>query len=426
MESMDWHKVVANQAVLKEAKTVLVACSGGLDSVVLAHLLSQEKIPLVLVHVNYHLRGEDSNLDEQFVRNLAKELECPIHIKQVELSQILEEQGGNLQETARVIRYEFFESLLDQHPDSILCTAHHANDQVETFFMRILRQSGIAGLSGIPQFRNRLFRPLLNIEKTQLKEYAKRHSIQWREDVSNQKNNYLRNLLRNDWLPQMETNGVAGEMSLTEAVQTLTQAFANTKKIHLKKIGPLVKHMKSHGRIGYNDFFALSADEQHLLLDEMGWSHDLVESILSLKEKERSKKISIDSTYFLYREQAELVLVSEREINMPTIQIATVSELPTRFDKHSVYLDQLKLKGKLSLRPWKTGDRIQPVGMSGSQLVSDILKDAKVPLYEKKNCLVLVDDETVLWVVNHKVGRTKIAQPGSQSIIQVTLDQHDN
>ncbi len=183
------------------SKKFLLAVSGGADSMVLAHCFKESEFPFEIAHVNYHFREEDSNLDQRLVEDFCKTHQIKFHLKDV--SEEEKAKMKSLQNWARDIRYQFFFEILEKEKLDCIVTAHHLNDDLETFIINLSRGSGIKGLSGIPKNENRILRPFLKHSKAEIYAFAKTHKIDFREDKSNLKNDYLRNKIRNDLVPKI-------------------------------------------------------------------------------------------------------------------------------------------------------------------------------------------------------------------------------
>ena len=201
---LDFNSFLENLENLGEnisTKKFLLAVSGGADSMVLSHLFRISSFEFQIAHVNYHFRGEDSNLDQKVVENFCSENQIKIHLKSIS-----EEEKSNmksLQNWAREIRYDFFFKILEEENLDYIVTAHHLNDELETYIINLSRGSGIKGLSGIPKNENRILRPLLKFTKNEIYAFAKENSIDFREDKSNEKDDYLRNKIRNQLTPKI-------------------------------------------------------------------------------------------------------------------------------------------------------------------------------------------------------------------------------
>lgn len=400
---------------------VILACSGGMDSVVLFHLLLAEEINFEVAHVNYHLRSDESDGDEYFVRSLCKKNGIPFHLHSLFLGEILEERKGNLQAIAREERYSFFQKLLADHPENVLYTAHHSDDQVETFFLRLGRKSGLKGLTCMRAVRGKIHRPLLGYSQEILRQYARENSLTWREDSSNNNTKYLRNKWRKEWLPLIESK----DLSIRQSVLSLIKAFQQTYDRHVTKLSPLSIEIKQNQFLSFETFDSLTIDEQYILGDLLSWSTKDTDAILKLRSAETSSKHCLFNSPTKIFKMPEGFSWKDRSIEI-NLLVEKVNQLPSIFQKNILYLDGEKIKGELVARPWRIGDRIASIGMKGTQLVSDIIKDAKIHGGEKEKVLIVADDQEIHWVANLKVGRRAIAYPQSKTILKISFTPTTN
>jgi tRNA(Ile)-lysidine synthase len=404
-------------------KEIVVACSGGLDSTVLLHLLSTNEFKVLAIHVNYQLRGEDSNLDEVFIRNFCKELNIPFESRSVDLGERLK-LGGNLQQLAREIRYDWFKEITTENENRFVFLAHHLNDQVETFFMNLARKSGIMGLACMPYERNQIVRPLLDFTKEELKEYAIENKLTWREDSSNASNKYRRNLLRNEILPHLSKE-IPG---LNESVITLVKSFQENQLLLENSIQPLIDEILINHSIEQSKIETLAEFELIELFRKFGQSVQLVNEFDNLLSSQKGKRIELTSHpknpfAAIVKEADSFSFISKNEYSISKdLKIEIVDALPTVFSKDEIYLDQNKIKGELKLRRWEVGDRIQSIGMDGSQLISDVISDLKMNAIDKRNVHVLCDNETIHWCIGLKVGRKAVANKNSICILKVSIN----
>jgi tRNA(Ile)-lysidine synthase len=401
------------------AKKVIVACSAGLDSTVLFHACSQLNLPLELAHVNYQLRGEDSEMDAEFVQQLANSYHTRFHLKRIDLNQYLT-HGGNLQKYARDLRYEFFDTLTRNQEDCYVLLAHHKEDQTETFFMNLARNSGIMGLSAMPVQRDNIIRPLLDISKEELRAYALRNSISWREDASNATLKYTRNQWRHKVLPELRKS----LPSLDESVQHLVKAFQRTQTEIESKVAQIVSEIYRFQKLSLEQFQEMSTSERIELCRQIGQPF----GILHTWEKLEHKGTGIDLVKHPNCPYHRIVLddkcftfLSEELKPLPSLRIETISELPKFFTKDVLFIDHHRVSGALHVRKPQPGDRIAPIGMKGTRLISDVVSDAKLDSLQKKNFVIVSDDEHILWVPGLCVGRHAVATPQSSSIKKVTL-----
>lgn len=395
---------------------VFVACSGGVDSVVLLHVLKNICSDLEVLHVNYTLRGEDSNHDEEFVRQLCSSMGITLTVKKVDTKGMLKDLGGNLQELARKIRYEFFEEHLGRNEGSYVALGQHSDDQVETFFQHLGRKSGILGMSCMLAIHNNYVRPLLDFSKGEIVTFAQEQGWVWREDRSNQENKYTRNRLRNIVLPQL-----CDEIpSLKESVLTLVGAFQMTQNELEQKAQQIRTNIVTLSTWGYKEFDRLSLELRVEVLRQFGGDFEVFTQLEKIRYSQKGKKVICGSFVFYSGNNAfdiKNLLVEKRNV----LRITEVKMLPEAFSKTVVFLDFSKIKGELKLRIWQIGDRIAPIGMKGSKLISDVLTEAKISSGARESSLVVVDDVQVLWCVGHKISRNCIATKDSKSIVKVEI-----
>lgn len=267
---------------------IAVACSGGVDSMTLLALLHKLQLPLIALHVNYHLRGEESIKDQQLVEAFCAEKNIPIKIKNIFLAEQLAEKGGNLQDEARKVRYAFFEEIKQQHKAKI-ALAHHADDQIETFFLQLARHAGTMGLACMLSEHNNFIRPLLTIKKEDIQEYARRNNIPWREDASNAANYYRRNKLRNQFIPELQ----AAIPSLTESVLLLIKTFQENQLELTASIQPISQHIQHTRQLPFTLFDPLTDSQLIELLRQQNIPFGFLNELHKLRRAENGKRIII-------------------------------------------------------------------------------------------------------------------------------------
>jgi tRNA(Ile)-lysidine synthase len=390
---------------------IALACSGGIDSMVLLNALIKSNLRPTVLHVNYHLRGEDSDLDAIFIKSYCSEHGLDYFDLNKDLKSHLKTYGGNLQQEARNVRYDFFDAFDDGNTKILL--AHHADDQIETFFLNLARGGGMMGLSCMLEKNDRYLRPLLPFFKKEIHAYALNENLKWREDVSNEKLDYSRNKLRNVFIPEMETY----HPNLKRDVLYLIEKFQENQSALELKIKPIFDALLKTKILEFQIFDFLSHDEIHELLRMFDIKPSYVSRLSELRKKENGKflKLSVSGSngkiQKIFRENGAFRFVLKDDETEITNQLVIEKnvQLPKSFDKQVIYLNPEKITGELKLRKWVDGDRIKPIGLSGSKLVSDILKDAKVPLAFRENQWVVHDDKNLLWLVGYAVSREALA-----------------
>jgi len=403
------------------ASTYFVAVSGGLDSMVLLNLMFELQLPLHVLHLNYHLRGIDSDEDESLVRSFCQLNSIPFTLESIDLKAKLNQKKANLQNEARKVRYDFFRREQAKIPNSCIVLAHHQNDQIETFFLQLLRGSGIAGLAGMKAKNGYFLRPLLPFSKQELKTFAIENNIQWREDVSNSKSDYARNKWRNEIIPFLNQ-----EITSLEKSVLIIQKHFQEKLIEIEeKITQISNQINKNKRLEISVWSSLEAVEKIELLKNLEIPTYLFGQIDALATAQKGAKVewkTENKKKELIKEDCYLHLLNEPlETSIPEFKTERIKALPSTFSKNVLVLDETKIKGELTIRKWQLGDRISPIGLKGSKLISDILKDAKVANHLRENQFVLVDEEKIIACVGFSIDRRAIATKESLTILKVTF-----
>ena len=403
---------------------LLLAVSGGVDSVVLAHLLSKCGYTFDMAHVNYKLRGADSDLDESLVSETAKILRVNLHTA---IKPIKPDASG-IQEKARNLRYAWFEELVSEHQYDAVLTAHHADDQLETLFMRLSRGSGVEGLSGIRAKNDFLIRPLLPFFKEELVVYAKTNTLKWREDVSNNSTKYLRNNIRHNVMPSFLALSSQTAANTLESVQHLQETF-DAISAQVNEIKKAWENAPDGIRIPLISIQDLQPKRfwLHHLFALYGFDAVEVEKLLT---KHAGKKC-VSATHELLRERDHLVLSVQSNLNDATDEVYMVPEngieFPVKLEfstpnagskttANCVLVNASKLTFPLVLRRWNTGDLFYPTGMKGKKKLSKFFKDEKMSAAEKKNQWLLCNEKNVIWVIGKRLDRRYLADDLSNTL----------
>jgi tRNA(Ile)-lysidine synthase len=396
------------------ARKYLIGVSGGLDSMTLLTAMHVLNLPIKVLHVNYGLRGAESDADEKLVRDFCIQKGIPVVIHRENLSLKLK-NGGNLQDLARQLRYDFFNSQMDPVEQEYIVLAHHADDQLEQFWLKLGRGGAVNALAGMKEREGNRLRPLLPFTKTELKEFALENQVIWREDSSNKKNDYQRNLWRNELFPFLDKelpnwrNSVALLQGLFREINLEDENWAKEYVLD-----------KAHFFIPKAFFQDITENRFYFILKS--WNLPLS----WVKEWEKMKRAKTGASWCLGQqkwamERDGLQLIIDTENDFPPLLCERVNTLPSTFSKQEIFVDMKCLKGEPRLTLWQTGDRIFPIGMKGSRLVSDVLKDAHVPTSAKKQHYVLRDDEKILAVYGLCVDRRAVAQKDSEEILKLCL-----
>ena len=401
---------------LKKEKLFL-AVSGGMDSMVLLSLFSKFE-DLCVLHVNYKLRGKDSDLDEELVRSVCASLNVKCLVYKVSDQDKQKMKTGNLQLEARKIRYKFFENKRIAFPKSKILLAHHADDQAETFLLQLIRNSGISGLMAMKKKNKKLLRPLLPFKKKELKQFAKKSKLIWREDNSNQSLVYNRNRIRNIWIPLLEKD----IPELTNSITIIQDAFSQTLVEMQNELIFFTKNIKEFKKLSFDDFDCFTDVFLVELFRKLKILPSIIFELKKIRNSQKGTKInisSINSEFDSIIKESNCFFFQKKNIDMktPNISIKKVDFLPENYNKKTIYLDIEKLNGKISIRKWRIGDRIKPIGLNGSKLISDILTNAKVPNHSRSNNWLIVDEEKIIACINYCIDRRAIANQNTKHII---------
>lgn len=414
--------------------------SGGADSVVMTHLFKNSDFDLAIAHVNFQLRGEESDGDEQFVRELSLKLSLPVFVKSIDTKAYALSRHLSTQVAARDIRYGFFDELCAKHGYTRVAIAHHADDQTETFFINLMRSSGLRGLGGIPLRRDSIIRPLLFATRDQIEQYAHEHGLGFRTDSSNESDAYLRNNIRHHLIPQLQETLPGFSVALAATMNHLKDSEALIQQVIAEKRSALFIEKENDIRIPVEDLKKLRPLKTWLfyLLSEFEFNAETIQSSAEAILHSASGKQFHSQNYRMVVDRAEVIITpiqqatelnaieigeEATEIVFPMHMNFKVIEKPTklnlRVSDDTALFDRDKLLFPLLLRPWQRGDRFVPFGMNGSKLVSDFLIDQKISVVDKERIFVLVSGDKIIWVVGYRVGSYAAVVRGTKNILQV-------
>ncbi|WP_179345228.1 tRNA lysidine(34) synthetase TilS [Winogradskyella ursingii] len=421
---------------LLESKLVL-AISGGVDSVVLAHLCKALNLDFSLAHCNFNLREKESNADEEFVLDLADELNIEVFIQNFDTKDYAKENKRSIQMAARELRYDWFAELAEQLGFDYILTAHHADDNLETFLINFTRGTGLNGLTGIPMLNDNIVRPLLPFSREHIEAYANKENIKWREDSSNSSRKYLRNKLRHEVVP-----------ILKEINPQLLDSFKNTLN-HLNDAEVIIEDridnfrfeavsFANHNYTTYDisAFKALKNPKAYLFEIFKDYGFTEWGDVYNLLDAQSGKQV-LSSTHRLVKDRTHLILANKIPeifdsifISQKDIESGFIETLKKTFtfqfveeinidEKKAVFLDFEKLNFPLEIRLWKEGDYFQPIGMAGKKKLSKYLKDEKASLIEKENTLVLTSNNQIVWIVGKRADERFKVDEGTKKILKI-------
>lgn len=418
---------------------VLLTVSGGKDSVCMEALFHQEKFIYGIAHCNFSLRNEESNADEDFVKSLAKNHNVPFYTKRFETAAFAKKNKISIQMAARILRYEWFEELRKENAFDYIATAHHKNDDIETYFINLLRGTGIAGLSGIQEKNNKIIRPLIFADKNQIEEFIAQNKIAYREDSSNSSDKYIRNKIRNKILPLLKEINPNVENAVSEDISILRDYHSISQKVIADLSSKIVTRKATHVEIKKINISKLQPQQTlfYEFLKEFNFSFSVTKEILYALDKESGKRFySPTHRLILDREHLLITKIKTKEkkffeiseelksIELPInlyFQKKSVKEFQLEKSNNIAQFDLEKVEFPLILRRWKRGDYFYPLGMQTKKKLSDFFIDTKFSIVDKENCWLLCSSDSIIWLLGHRIDdRYKITSK-TKNVLEITL-----
>lgn len=423
-----------NFSFLKEKK-LLLATSGGLDSMVMADLFQKMNFDIAIAHCNFQLRGLESFGDQNFIQEYAERNKIAVFVTQFDTENFAKDYKLSTQIAARTLRYDWFYELLETKNYDYLLTAHHLDDNVETFLINLTRGTGLDGLTGIPEQNEKIIRPLLIFSRDEIEDYAKQNNIQWREDSSNSSDKYLRNKIRHHIVPvlkelnpdflssfQKTQNYLQEAQNMVEDAsimiyQQVAKEIGNEIHFDLKKLKQLHNY-KSYLYQWLNEYNFSAWEDIYDLVDAQSgkqvFSNDFVllknRGFLILSEK---NKMETD-IYFIQK--------NENEVKIPlNISIYKVNEI-LETNVNTIFVDEDKLQFPLEIKKWQEGDYFEPFGMDGkSKKVSKFFKDEKLSILEKQNIWIIYSDNQIVWIIGMRQDNRFKIENTTKNILKIAL-----
>lgn len=432
-------KHINDNHLCNKGEKILLAVSGGTDSMVMADLFIKEKFDIGIAHCNFQLREQDADQDELLVKTFSLKNNAPFYSIRFETAKFAEEEKLSIEEAARILRYEWFEKIREHNLYAFIATAHHQNDNNETLLFNFLRGTGLHGLHGIPVKQGKIIRPMLFLTKREIKDYASEHQISYAEDITNSSNDYTRNYLRNTIIPMLDKHFPGLEKRLNQNIKR----FAEAEQLYNESIGRYRKDLiEKRG----NEFFipvlklkkcAPLDTIAYEIFKEWDFNFEQSQQIIQILESEPGKTI-LSQTHRLIRDRKWLIISPLTEKNISHIVIEKGQSLAETAgvtlhlnlqpaegyaistNQSIASLDATKIIFPLLLRTWKQGDYFYPLGLGKKKKLSRFLIDQKVPLHEKEKIWVLESDKRIIWVVGMRIDdRFKITDK-TKEVLRVT------
>ncbi len=440
---------VHRHELIARGDKIIVAVSGGIDSMVLLDLLlsisKDLKLELSVAHFNHELRGNDADEDEAFIRAKAKQhgLEC--YVEHANTKSVADAKKLTIQQTARDLRYKFFNKLRTSRGYQKVATAHHADDNAETIMFNLFRGAGVQGLSGIPVMRNDIavIRPLLFAPRTDIEEYARLREVAFREDTTNSLSEYTRNFLRHQIVPLIKENI---NPNIAETLRRTSELFDQLEQFLIDTASSVLVDVMIHRTPDQIVFDLQKFHHQPVFLQEHILLHmakefskleidfTTVKTMLKISHAETGTSCSISKDVVFFRDRDHLVFRHVPNSNPFQYRIAPDKSYEFEFFKfHSAtvpkatmsdnpfieYIDASALGKELLIRSWNEGDWFVPLGMKEKKKISDFFIDQKIPLFEKQTIPIVISDGSVVWICGKRLDDRYKITPKTTSVIKL-------
>lgn len=441
-----FERYIADHELVTKQNRIILTVSGGVDSMVMMHLFVAAGYNVAVAHCNFQLRGTESEEDEQLVAEQAAKLGIPHFNKRFDTKGEMALTGESVQMAARRLRYAWFNQLSADEGYDTIAVAHHADDSIETFFINLLRGTGLKGLTGISLLNGKVIRPLLFASRHEIKEYAKSNSIPFREDSSNRSTKYLRNKIRLGIVPRLReiVPQFTGIMCSNIDRLTETQLFINHA---IDKIArDAVEHIGGEDIIHpdrIDSGFPLGFVIYELMSQYYGFKGDVVDSLCDALKSDSTGKRFYAKDWVAYIDRGRIIIshIDERDecavavnlsknkvycggsvLYLDKLDIDAVENL--RVPEHIALLDLDTLTEPLELRKWQEGDRFTPLGMTDEKKVSDFLIDEKVSMPEKKRQFVLTSGGEIVWIVGRRIDNRHKITSKTENVLRITKENY--
>lgn len=415
---------------------LLIAISGGIDSVVLTHLFHKLELNIALAHCNFNLRGDESDADEDFVLDLAEDLNIEVFTQRFDTQAYAKDKKLSIQMAARELRYNWFKELSEQLKFDYILTAHHADDNLETFLINFTRGTGLEGLTGIPEVNGKFVRPLLPFSSEDIEAFAKAQNIKWRDDSSNKSVKYLRNKLRHEVVPILKEINP----SVLQSFQTTLENLNDTADIVEESTNAVLKRAittmdENHIAFKISEFKKVNNPKAYLFEVFKSFGFTEWNDMVDLLDAETGKQV-LSNTHRLIKNREHLLLSTIASETHETISISkndTRKETPfgtlffneadaiSKSEPNTIYVDKDKLKFPLQLRKKQEGDIFYPLGMKGKKKLSKYFKDEKLSLLDKENTWLLCSGDDIVWVVGRRADERFKVTKQTNNILKIRL-----
>lgn len=438
------NRYIAEHELISRNDRLLLTVSGGVDSMVMLHLMASLGYDIGVAHCNFGLRGEEADEDEKWVEAEAARFGVPYYNKRFDTRGEMERTGESVQMAARRLRYEWFNQLCAEHGYNSIAIAHQADDSIETFFINLFRGTGLKGLTGISKINGRIIRPLLFASRKEILDYASSHGIIFREDSSNRSTKYLRNKIRLGIIPRMRDISPKFTETAISAIGRLADAqLFITRSIELIA-DQVVDHNGGEDIINPDRIdpkYPLDFVIYELLSSTYGFKGDTIDSLCASLRRDATGKRFYSPNYVAYIDRGRVVITRIQEedecrVELPLtqgkvycgnsvlyIEPCSIDDVDTYNQPENVALiDADTLGEEVYLRRWRHGDCFIPLGMEGHKKVSDYLIDSKLSMAEKERQFVLMSGEEMVWLVGRRLDERHKLTSKTENVLKITRE----
>lgn len=425
----------------KQNQKILLAISGGMDSICMLHLFHSLNYNISIAHCNFQLRGEESNGDELFVKKLAEKLSIRFYSKTFETEKYASENGISIQMAARDLRYDWFKELKKQNNFDVIAIAHNKDDVIETFFNNLSRGTGIKGLTGIAVKSDDVIRPLLFASRDSIQKFMHKNNFEHREDSTNSSTKYSRNLIRHKIIPLFEELNPSFRNTMIENIDRLFQAESILNNTISNKLDDICFNLDNSIHVNIRKLSKLEPINTYLheLISPYGFSNTQVLNICESLQSETGKKF-ISSTHIIVKNRDELIIEKIKNLTDKEYEILSPNDnkqLPVKLemkvypkpkniniktDNNTALFDADKVAFPLKIRKWKTGDKFQPLGMTNYKKISDFFIDNKYSILEKDNIYILETNGNIMWIIGKRIDNRFKVTANTNNIFEIKID----